>query len=29
MWLKEEYIGLEDTFKLSSLVMNAYAKICS
>lgn len=26
MWLKDELIGNEDTFKLTSAVMNLYAK---
>jgi hypothetical protein len=28
MWLKDELIGNEDTFKLTSFVMNIYAKAC-
>ena len=28
MWLKDELIGNEDTFKLTSFVINIYAKAC-
>lgn len=28
MWLREEFIGLEDTFKLASRVMAIYAQAC-
>ena len=28
MWLREEFIGLEDTFKLASRVMSVYAQAC-
>ena len=28
MWLKDELIGNEDTFKLTSSIMNLYAKAC-
>jgi len=28
MWLKDELIGNEDTFKLTSFVMSLYSKAC-